>query len=375
MELMIGLGIMAVLSSSVIVAINPTSNIFKSLGANRTRNSIEMQHAAEQYLIEHNNHPANRPIPEGEASAVPICRNAVGLPGCINVSAMVPDFIVCVPYEEWPGEQYVTGYKVYGLQKRFAVIPAHPMETTRKTGCDDTPFPQAYWSFDIAGATVTDLTGRGQDAQAMGSVLPTHDPTTPALKFMSSGSFSFQGNGADSYMEVSSEEGLRFKTVEPFSITAWVWPSVDPGKLSWPIVAKQRNDATLRGYIVSLHNFGTYPDSPDAVRVQLAGDAGGGDHMVVHSPLDSLEQGEWNHIGVTYDGSGKASGIRIIINGKNQSLTVVTDALTQEMASTDPLRIGADASGESFFGFMDDVRIYRRTVTSPLVQKLKDGQL
>jgi hypothetical protein len=72
---------------------------------------------------------------------------------------------------------------------------------------------------------------------------------------------------------------------------------------------------------------------------------------------------EWVHLAFSYDGSGKAAGVKLYIDGKPQEVDIVSDTLTGTIATSAPLQIarrtGSDASPETSF---QDVRIYARAL-------------
>jgi mono/diheme cytochrome c family protein len=50
--------------------------------------------------------------------------------------------------------------------------------------------------------------------------------------------------------------------------------------------------------------------------------------------------GRWNHVIVTYDGKGKAAGLKLYIDGQPQQMTVVKDALNGSIRTAAPLNFG-----------------------------------
>lgn len=53
------------------------------------------------------------------------------------------------------------------------------------------------------------------------------------------------------------------------------------------------------------------------------------------------EAGEWVHVAVTYDGSGKAGGVAIYKNGAPQQVVVINDALDGPVPNEGPVVLGA----------------------------------
>src|SRR5262249_52781815 len=65
---------------------------------------------------------------------------------------------------------------------------------------------------------------------------------------------------------------------------------------------------------------------------------------------------------VSYDGSSKAGGVRVYIDGQIAPLNIMRDALTGPIDNTEPLRIGRRDSGLGFYGQLDELRLLRRAV-------------
>ena len=86
-------------------------------------------------------------------------------------------------------------------------------------------------------------------------------------------------------------------------------------------------------------------------------------------PLD----GHWRHIFFTYDGSGKATGVKIYLNGAPVKTQVVVDSLAQATIRTPaPMLLGwrhpdANPSRETRY---QDIRLYGRTLTAEEVERL-----
>ncbi len=77
-----------------------------------------------------------------------------------------------------------------------------------------------------------------------------------------------------------------------------------------------------------------------------------------------LELNKWNHVAITYDGKGKADGIRIYINGEPVEHEVQGNAkeIKGTMKNQVPFQIGGRSTGARFAGAIDDVRIYDRAL-------------
>ena len=78
---------------------------------------------------------------------------------------------------------------------------------------------------------------------------------------------------------------------------------------------------------------------------------------------EPLPLGEWTHVLVTYDGSSRATGLRIYVNGICVQTAVVRDELDGPLA-THTLEVGSRSRGSGFRGgSMDELRIWRRALS------------
>lgn len=90
-----------------------------------------------------------------------------------------------------------------------------------------------------------------------------------------------------------------------------------------------------------------WPDK--AIRVQASG----------------IPRGEWVHLGFSYNGSGKAKGVKVFVNGELRNTTVIADALNrgQTIRSEVPLQLGRRGGGDPMRETsFQEVRLYRRAL-------------
>lgn len=79
----------------------------------------------------------------------------------------------------------------------------------------------------------------------------------------------------------------------------------------------------------------------------------------------------WHHVMATYDGSGKAGGVQVYVDGARQSTRVAADKLKGSIRTSVPLSIGQRARGSRLEqAAIHDVRIYRRALAAHEVQQL-----
>jgi len=146
------------------------------------------------------------------------------------------------------------------------------------------------------------------------------------------------------YLNAGSVGAFGFD--DKFALAARVFPL---DTKSGTILSRMADTARASGYSVRFHdgklqaNFAVrWLD--DAVRVETE---------------RALPAEHWYHILVTYDGSRKASGIRIYVDGRPEKTIVLIDELNQSFKTKEPFRIGAGGGTEERFrGTIADVRIY-----------------
>ncbi len=85
-----------------------------------------------------------------------------------------------------------------------------------------------------------------------------------------------------------------------------------------------------------------------------------------------LSVGRWNHVLATYDGSAKAAGVKIYIDGRLQELTIIKDSLQGSTRTTSPLEFGrlypdSDPLRQSAF---QDFRFFQRALSAEEAARL-----
>lgn len=86
-----------------------------------------------------------------------------------------------------------------------------------------------------------------------------------------------------------------------------------------------------------------------------------------------VKPGTWQHVFVTYDGSGKESGVKVYVDGKEEKLKAATNTLKPNAVihADAPLLIGQRSSGAPFEGgSVQDVRVYGRRLAANEVKAL-----
>jgi len=164
-------------------------------------------------------------------------------------------------------------------------------------------------------------------------------------------------NGGHSF---KSNAPVNLEFNKPFSFTAWVKPS---GKATGAIFSKMDDKAHYRGF--DLWTEG------GRVGTHLVHQWG--DNAIKVVSADELAPGKWQHLVLTYDGSSKASGIKIFINGKQSKNQVQADNLSKTIVTAQPFRIGSRSTGSRWKGEVDDLRIYNRALAKDEISATAAG--
>ena len=89
----------------------------------------------------------------------------------------------------------------------------------------------------------------------------------------------------------------------------------------------------------------------------------------------TIPTGEWTHVSVTNDGSRKASGLKIFINGQAAETTVASDNLTRDYLIGSALNFTARGRDIGLRGGMiDEVHVHLRALSSLEVRALATGK-
>lgn len=144
----------------------------------------------------------------------------------------------------------------------------------------------------------------------------------------------------------------------PFSFGAWIQPE---GAGAMTVLSRLDEENKLRGWDLYLSGGKAFVHlihewEGSAIRVNT------------RKPLPAKG---WVHLFATYDGSGRAGGLRIYVNGAPVDLDVTHDTLKGEIAAAVPARIGRRNSSAPYTGLLDDLRVYDRELSANEVSRLQ----
>ena len=83
-----------------------------------------------------------------------------------------------------------------------------------------------------------------------------------------------------------------------------------------------------------------------------------------------LPASTWVFVTVTYDGKGKAEGVKLYFDGKPMPVDIEADSLTETLTTKVPFKIGQRSSSEFLKGSLADFRLYDRELSDKEVGQL-----
>jgi hypothetical protein len=88
--------------------------------------------------------------------------------------------------------------------------------------------------------------------------------------------------------------------------------------------------------------------------------------------VERFDPSEWHHVAVTYDGSSRARGLMIHVDGAPTTLKYIVDRLSESTRNEIPFAIGGREGRDRFQGQLDEVRAYNRGLSADEIYELYD---
>jgi len=200
------------------------------------------------------------------------------------------------------------------------------------------------WDFDECNGTVVgDASGNNNNGSFVGTV--TFSTETPTGKGCSINTASGYATIPDSgYLDISDN----------LTISLWLHANAEAsGNAAFPIT--KWNGTTDANW--AFYYFGQ--TNPYNRTITYYANRGGVWGQISPYPYFLLDVNKWTHIVISYESS---KGGQLYIDGSAKGVRVGSGALATNNANV--------IIGNSFPGYIDDVRVYRRTLTSKEVQDL-----
>ena len=177
----------------------------------------------------------------------------------------------------------------------------------------------------------------------------------------------FQSNGDD--VLNLGQVGV-FNRSQPFSIGAWV--NIPNGFKKGVILHKGQGDITFdfRGYFLNIRDG----------KAELLMAHTWPNNALIRLSRQPLPTQKWIQLTMTYDGSSRADGLKLYLDGRELPMVTEKDNLYKDIiwskgkhfGKDQPgLQVGADMRGAGFKnGVVDELMVYNRTLSPPEVQTL-----
>ncbi len=242
--------------------------------------------------------------------------------------------------------------------KKISTSCSNEFSAWLKTATVKSPMPISHFAFDTVTSNTTPDSCSTNFAKLEDGfeIVPGHDGK--ALKF--------SGDN-----EAVCKNVKEFHRTDEFSFSLWLKPSEIQDRAIILHQSRAREDAGSRGFELSLDHgkpfFGLihfWPGNAIAVRAK-----------------NVLPTNEWSQLVVNYDGSSRAAGIKIFLNGVMLETEVIRDQLTKdivhraEWGDMEPgkihLTLGARFRDSGFKnGALDDLQVFDEALTAKEVKIL-----
>lgn len=83
-----------------------------------------------------------------------------------------------------------------------------------------------------------------------------------------------------------------------------------------------------------------------------------------------IKSSAWHHVFVTYDGSSKAKGVKIYVDGELWDWKIEQDRLSESIRTPTELLIGSRSTSARLSGIVDEVVVFERTLTQSEIQAI-----
>jgi mono/diheme cytochrome c family protein len=172
----------------------------------------------------------------------------------------------------------------------------------------------------------------------------------------------------DGQTTLSFGDAGAFGAGDQFTFALWMRPGI--GKIGNFAFQKIEDEKTRRGYELIFEKTHLIDIQRWAAPLTVRLISNWPDGAIVVRTKESFNNNEWKHLAFTYDGSGRAAGLKVFLNGKFAEVEVVKDALNGPINTGAELVIGGKQTGRAYSGGLDDMRIYSRVLGDREIEDL-----
>ncbi|MGI9544604.1 MAG: DUF1549 domain-containing protein, partial [Cyclobacteriaceae bacterium] len=180
-----------------------------------------------------------------------------------------------------------------------------------------------------------------------------------------SGGLEFSGQN---YLDLGTVKALDFR--KPLSISFWLY-SIENGARGILMSHNQKQSGKQPGYELGVYD--------DGIRFKLNRFVGDDERSINLQTHHILPGNEWAHITLTYDGSAKAEGMKIFMNGKEQELIIDGNNLGYAPTLSNAVLVGQKEAAPGWIRAerkglirtrLDELMIFNRSLRENEVQNL-----
>ncbi len=171
----------------------------------------------------------------------------------------------------------------------------------------------------------------------------------------------------DGETQVSFGDVGSFDAADQFSLAVWLKPSSN-----LPIAALQKieDPRTRRGYELLFDDVALVGIQRYAAHLTVRLTSRWPESAIQIRTRKRLTLGEYHHIAFSYDGTARASGLKLYVDGKPNDTEVVQDNLSGPIRTAADLQIGNKQTGTPYKRQVDDLRLYNRILSPADVEHL-----
>lgn len=171
----------------------------------------------------------------------------------------------------------------------------------------------------------------------------------------------------DGQTELSFGCEMPFDARQPFTFGLWMRPGL--GKVGNIVFEKNDGGKLATGFeaifaetrLIGIQRWG----APLTLRFNSGRETG-----IELRTRGIFNTNEWKHLTISCDGSGRAAGVRVYLNGEPAEVEIIRDTLAGSSANGADLRVGSKETGRAYYGGLDDLRYYNGVLTPAEVRQL-----
>lgn len=169
-------------------------------------------------------------------------------------------------------------------------------------------------------------------------------------------------DGVNDYVDLGDVADLDFDNTSAFSISVW-FKSNYTGSVEKALFSKQGAGNTA-GYRFTIES--------DMLKMHIVN--GVSNRIEVGSGTLTINDNEWHHACVSYDGSNNAAGVSIFFDGVNQALVEAADSLGDSISNGVPAQYsGRNGTSNCFSGHMDEITVWNVALSAAETTELYNG--